>query len=268
VWLDSFFGDERYEAEANDSRFKVSDSLLVEDRRGTFYRPDYELRLVLPQLRRKTRFVISGDMWNDGEEAAGSGTLPASSALPENRDVTTSLQIVLPSHDRHSTTIRGGAAYSSGDLVFYGGPRYRYLLPFAVWTARFTENIVWETDKGWESKTRIDLERPLPYGLFVRGSAEGVWVEDVTGYAYFFTVMLREPLDSKRAVQYEWINSCHTRPVNELTEVSFIVRYRQQIWRRWLFLEIAPHYRFPRDRGFDEVPGITFKLEMIFGDLT
>jgi hypothetical protein len=42
------------------------------------------------------------------------------------------------------------------------------------------------------------------------------------------------------------------------------LRYRQQIWRRWLFLEIAPQYRFPRDRGFEDVPGINFKLEMIF----
>lgn len=265
VWLDSFFGDERYEAESNQSHFKVSDTVFFEDGDWIRYRPDYELRLVLPQLRQKTRLVISGDIWDqtDGSTDTPDPTLPAGTA-PQDREMNTSLQVVLPSHDHHSTTIRGGIKYHSGEIIYYGGPRYRYLLPLNAWSARFTEDMIWGTDKGWESKTRIDLERPLPRELFFRASSEGTWTEGVDGYVYSFTVLLRQPLDFKRAVEYEWVNSCHTRPITELTEVKVIFRYRQQIWRPWFFLEIAPQYRFPRDRGFEETPGINFKLEMVF----
>lgn len=265
TWLDSFFGDERYEAESNESHFKVSDTVLHEDGTWTRYRPDYQLRLVLPKLRQKTRLVISGDLWTEEETAAG-GPSPASTP-PADREVNTSLQIALPSHNRHSTTIRGGAKYSSGEMVYYAGPRYRYLLPFDTWTARMTENVLWESGKGWESRTRLDLERPLPPDLFFRLSGEGTWTEDVDGYLYSFTVLLRQPLDPTRVVEYDWINSFHTRPITELTEIKLIFRYRQQIWRKWLFMEIAPQYRFPRDRGFDATPGINFKLEMIFGGI-
>lgn len=268
VWLDSFFGDERYEAESNESHFRVSDTILFEDGIWTRYRPDYQLRLVLPQLRRKTRLVISGDIWNDG--VGGEDTtnvLPPSSSVPDDREFNTSVQVVLPSHDYHSTTVRGGAKYHSGKIVSYGGPRYRYRRPLGSWTGRITENVMWFSDRGWESKTRFDLERPVPHDLFFRASAEGTWTEGVDGYLHAYTLLLRQPLDSRRAVEYEWINGFHTRPVNELMEVRFVFRYRQQIWRRWLFMEIAPQYRFPRDRGFEATPGIIFKLEMIFKGL-
>lgn len=265
VWLDSFFGDERHEAESNDSHFKVSSAPLFEDGSWSTFRPDYELRLVLPQLRRKTRLVVSGDMWNDGEEVPDTTAGPIRPAVPEeDRDVATSLQVVLPSHKRHSTTLRAGVRYHSGDLIYYAGPRYRYLLPLSRWTARFTENIIWEGQQGWRSGSRIDLERSLPYDLFFRSSLDGLWQEDVTGYLYSVAFLLRQPLDQKRAVQYQWINLFQTRPVDALTEVRLVFQYRQQVWRPWLFLEIAPQYRFPRDRSFEATPGIMFRLEMVF----
>lgn len=148
--------------------------------------------------------------------------------------------------------------------MYYIGPRYRYLLPLGIWTARFTENVVWEAHRGWESRTRIDMERPLPQDLFFRSSTEGVWTEGVTGYLYSVSFLLRQPLDRRRAIQYEWNNLFQTRPVDALTEVQLIFRYRQEVWRRWLFLEIAPQYRFPRDRSFEATPGIMIKLEMVF----
>jgi hypothetical protein len=265
VWLDSFFGDERHLAESNESHFKLRFAPLFEDSSWTNARPDYELRLVLPQMRRKTRLVISGDMWSDGGATDPAGRPLDSVIHPENRDVTTSLQLVLPSHTRHSTTVRGGFRYHDGKFILYIGPRYRYLLPIGVWTARFTENLIWETAQGWESRTRIDMERSMQKDLFFRASTEGVWTEGVTGYLYSVSFLLRQPLDRTRAVQYEWNNLFQTRPVDALTEVILIFRYRQQIWRRWLFLEIAPQYRFPRDRGFEATPGIMFMVEMLFG---
>jgi hypothetical protein len=72
-------------------------------------------------------------------------------------------------------------------------------------------------------------------------------------------------LSTKKAVEYEWVNIFQTQPVNELTEVDLRIRYRQQIWRRWLFFEVAPQYRFPRDRSFEATPGILFRLEAMFG---
>jgi hypothetical protein len=96
---------------------------------------------------------------------------------------------------------------------------------------------------------------------------EGIWSENVFGYPYALSFLLRQPLDGNRAVQYEWVNSFQTYPTNELTEELLVFRYRQRFLRNWLFLEIAPQYRFPRERSFEATPGITFKIEMVFGDI-
>jgi hypothetical protein len=44
-------------------------------------------------------------------------------------------------------------------------------------------------------------------------------------------------------------------------EVVLAVRYRQRLWKDWLYAEIAPQVRYHRDRNFDNIPGILFRLE-------
>jgi hypothetical protein len=68
-------------------------------------------------------------------------------------------------------------------------------------------------------------------------------------------------------VEYEWINNFQTYPTNELVEELLVFRYRQRFWRDWLFLEIDPQFRYPRDRSFVFTPGILFRIEMVFGDI-
>jgi len=268
-WLDSFFGDERYEAEVNRSYFKVRFDAFREGNGGMDYlRPNFELRLVLPQLRQKTRLVISGDA-NEDIDATSSqpGTSNTQLAKGPTKSVTTALQIVPLETKRSNFSIRAGIKFHSGQLELLLGPRYRYLVHLGAWDLRFTEEEIWTTKIGFQSRTRFDLERPLPIDLFFRTSLEGIWTENVHGYPYALSFLLRKPLDGNRAMQFEWVNSFQTSPTDLLTEELLVFRYRQRFWRDWLFLEIAPQARFPRSSGFTYTPGILFRLEMVFGDI-
>lgn len=269
IWLDSFFGDERYEAEVNRSQFKVRLDALREGSTGMDYRrPNYDLRLVLPQLRKKTRLVISGDPNIDLETTPSQPGGPGTNlAKPPERNLTTTLQVFPVETKRSNFSIRAGVKLHDGKLAVLAGPRYRYLIPLDPWDLRFTQELIWSSDMRWQSRTRFDLERPLPHDLFFRTSLEGIWSENVVGYPYALTFVLRQPLDGNRALQYEWVNSFQTRPTDLLTEELIVLRYRQRFWRDWLFLEIAPQVRYPRDRGFEYTPGIIFRLEMVFGDI-
>jgi hypothetical protein len=267
VWLDSFFGDERYEAESNRSQLKIRFEAFQEYGTGMDYRrPNLDLRLVLPQLRHKTRLVISGDPTVDYDAAAAQPSTPSGQPQPGGTgSVTTALQYFPLETQKSNVSIRAGLKLQGGRLELLLGPRYRYLVHLGPWDFRFTQEVVWTTDVGWQSRTRFDYERPILHGLFFRSSLEGLWTEQVSGYPYALSFLLDQPLDLKRAVRYEWINSFQTRPSNELVEELFLFRYRQQLWKKWMFLEIAPQVRFPRDRGFEFTPGILFRLEIIFG---
>lgn len=269
VWLDSFFGDERHEEEVNRSQLKVRFDAFREGSGGVVYlRPNFDLRLVLPQLRHKTRLVISGDPNEDVDPSSSPQGSPAAklAKVPE-KSVTTALQVVPLETKRSNLSIRAGVKLHSGKLELFLGPRYRYLVHYGPWDVRFTQEERWTTDIGWQVRSRFDFERPLPHDLFFRTSLEGVWTEEAQGYPYALSFLLRQPLDGNRALQYEWVNSFHTRPTDVLIEELFVFRYRQRFWRDWLFLEVAPQARFPRDRGFEYTPGILFRIDMVFGDI-
>jgi hypothetical protein len=267
VWLDSFFGDERYEAESNLSQLKIRFEAFRESGTGMDYRrPNFDLRWVLPQLRHRTRLVISGDPTVDYDATAIQPGTPVGQPPPGGTGtVTTALQYVPVDTKRSNFSIRAGIKLNDGKLQLLLGPRYRYLIHLDPWDLRFTQEVIWTTDIGWQSRTRVDYERPLPQGLFFRSSLEGLWTEKVHGYPYALSLLLLHPLDPDRAVQYEWINSFQTRPTDQLVEEMLVFRYRQRFWKEWMFLEINPQVRFPRDRGFEFTPGILFRLEIVFG---
>lgn len=267
TWLDSFFGDERYDTEINRSRFRFRYIVFREEGSPLAYRPDADFRLALPRMQKKTYLMITGDPREDIETSSSPAAPQASPApVPEDRNVTTSLQYFFRSTNRRSFSVKAGAKFHNGAAVFLLGPRARYLFPIYSWDLRFTEEFLWFSDVGWFSRSRLDFERTLPHDLFFRTSLEGVWTEEKAGYPYSLSFVLLQPLDRNHVISYEWVNSFQTRPTNELDEVLFVVRYRQRIWRDWLYFEIAPQERFPRDRGFHETTGIMFKLEMIIGD--
>ena len=266
TWLDSFFGDERYDVEDNRSRFKFRYIAFREDERRTEYRPEIDFRLALPQLKKKTYLMITGDPNEDIVMSSSPAVAQGSPiAKPEDRNMTAALQYFFRSTERRSYSVMSGAKFHNGRPILFLGPRARYLRHLASWDLRFTEEVLWYNDRGWQSRTRLDLERPFG-GLFFRTSWQGVWNEDKYGYPHSLAFSLLQPLDRNRAVSYEWVNSFQTWPTKELDEVLFVFRYRQRIWRDWLYLEIAPQERYPRDRSFHETPGIMFKLEMIVGD--
>ena len=269
TWLDSFFGDERYEAESNRSLLKVRFDAFREDGTGMQYRkPIVYLRLVLPQLRKMTRLVIMGDPNVDADAAAPpAGATSSQLQQTTGSRVTTALQFFPVETARSNLSIRAGVRANQGKLGFLAGPRYRLLIPLDPWDLRFTQEVIWSSENRWQSRTRFDLERPLLRDLFFRTTLQGLWSENVNGYPYALSALLRQPLDRNRALEYEWINSFQTSPTNILVEELFVFRYRQRFWKDWLFLEIDPQFRYPRDRSFVFTPGILFRIEMVFGNV-
>ena len=265
-WLDSFFGDERYVAEDKRSYVRLIYDAFQEERSDLLLRPSVDLRLILPQLEKKAHIVFSAEPTeapkNTGTPVTVSGE---QSAAAEERNFTAALEYFFRSVPRESFIIRTGAQISDGQPVVFVAPRYRSLTPLDPWDFRFTQEATYRTDTAWQTDTRFDLERNLPGDLFFRASINGAWYENRVGYYPNLVFSLRQAIDESHAVDYEWVNSFQTRPINELTEVALRVRYRHSFWRKWLFGEVSPQIRFPRDMNFDGIPGILFRLEMFLG---
>ena len=266
VRLDSFFADERSVIEDNRSYIRTRLDAFSEERSHATLKPAVDVRLALPQLEKKAHLVFSAEPAETPATTPGSPSIASDRIGPtENRNVTTAVHYILRATEQQNFIVRTGAQFTHGTPALFIAPRYRYFIPINPWGVRFTQEVIWKTDSTTQTNTVFDLERQLPRDFFFRTSVGGTWINTSTGYFYSLSFSVRQPLDPKRALDYEWDNSFQTRPIGELTEVFFRVRYRQNFWREWLFFEVAPQYRFPRDREFTGTPGILFRFEMFFG---
>jgi hypothetical protein len=267
-WLDSFFGDERYLLEQNRSYVRLRYDVFQEEKSNAVYRPEFDLRLVLPQLQKRTHLVFSAE---PTQTPSDTGTVVAPPgeriATSEERKVTTALQYFVRSTRKESFIVRTGVQLSNMKPDVFIAPRYRSLIPLNSWDFRFTQEVRYSTKTDWKSDTILDLERPLAPRFFFRSTIQGLWYSNTNGYFYNLIFSLRHAFDATHAMDYEWIHIFQTRPVNELAEIDFRIRYRQRFLRNWLFFEVAPQIRLPRTADFDILPGILFRIEAYFGGI-
>jgi hypothetical protein len=269
TWLDSYFGDDRAVMEQNRSYLRVRYDMFQEEKSSVLLKPAFDMRLVLPQLERKTHIVLTAEP----SSVPGGAVAPLTPAgerivTPEEGNVTAALLYLFRSVPKESVIVRTGIQVNQFPPVAFISPRYRSLNPLASWNFRFTQEATYRTDTRWQADTLLDFERPLPHDLFFRTSIEGNWYEGVDGYFANLVFSLREVFDASHALDYEWVNSYQTGPSYELTEIAFRIRFRRSFWREWLFYELAPQMRYPRSGNFDKIPGILFRLEMFFGRIS
>ena len=262
-WLDSFFGDELFEAEENRTRVRIRLDSFAEDEEGTDLSVDFNLRVALPQAENRLYLIISGD--EDDDLAADDTLEDIIEGDAEDSDLTTSLRYFIKSTVRENISMRVGFRFRDEHFVTILEPRYRYYLNLDPWSVRFTQRVRYQTDKGWDERTRIDFERQLQKKYFFRTTLQGEWFEKEDGFFYALGFSLFHPLDLTRALQYEWSNAFQTQPANVLDVSIFKVRYRQRFWRDWLFFEVAPQISWPRERDYEFVSGILLRFEMYFG---
>jgi hypothetical protein len=264
-WLDSFFYDPRYAVEENTTRAILRYDVFDESHQRISAKFRTQFVLVLPQLKNKANLVIAGD---PDEQTADQTIVPenvSTKTLEQNRTASAGLGYFFKSDERRNISARVGLRYRNGHFVLFIRPHYRVLYKLDSWSLRFTQEFPYWTDTKWESLTVVDLERVIANKFFFRSSLIGHWYETVPGYLYSVVFALSQPLSPRRALSYEWTNNFQTKPNDVLQEVVLAVRYRQELWRKWLYGEIAPQARFPRARDFDLVPGILFRVEMQFG---
>ncbi len=266
LWLDSFFYDPRYAEVENNTRAIVRFEGFLEDHAGWTFKPKVKLHLQLPQLKNKTRITIAVDANEDAPSKPGQSQI-AAPAQDENADrsATAALGYHIKSGKRRDFLVKVGIRYRSGRLVSFIRPYYQRLYHLESWDLRLTQEIPYWTDIKWSSSTTIDLERPLGDAFFFRASLNGTWYEKQLGYYYALIFSLSQPLGTTSALSYDLGGAFQTGAHDVLQEVVAATRYRRRFWRDWMYFDITPQVRFPRDRRFNAVPGILFGLEVQFG---
>ncbi len=260
-WLDSFFGDELFEAEENRTRVRIRFDSFTEDGEETDLDVNFNLSIALTQAENRLYLIIAGD---DDDLTVDDTLEDVIEGETENSDLTTSLKYFFKSTVRENISMRVDFRFREERFVTTLEPRYRYLLDKDPWSVRFTQRARYHTDKRWDERTSIDFERNLQNKYLFRTTLQGEWFEEKDGFFYALGFSLFCPLDIDRALQYEWNNAFQTNS-NNMDVSIFKVRYRQRFWRDWLFFEVTPQISIPRERDYELVSGILLRIEAYLG---
>lgn len=264
-WIDRFFAEEDYEAELNESQLRLRFDSFAEEYEGYDGAAQARLYLKLPGLKERARVEIQSayeDLIPGGSDA---DSVSPSSSEADNGDFAAALAYFFRNDEFRSISARAGVTFDGYNPDPYLGLRYRQLVPLNDdWNFRFIERFRYYSEDRFESYTSFELERALAEDRLFRTNLGGTWLEETEDFSYNVNFSLFDPIDEKSAIEYQLHNALRTRP-HRLDEVTLRVRYRRQVWREWLIVEIAPQVAYPDIRDFEPVPGILFRIEAIFG---
>lgn len=264
-WIDRFFGTENYTSEINQTYLRLQLTGFAEDGEGFDFNTRFRLHLKLPNTEKRFRLTVasSPDEIEREEGESDDTTIERIEEVDDN--LTAALEYFFLDKKRHNVKFAAGATIRNSSLVGYGSTRYRYLVNVRRWTLRFVERLRWYSDDGWDARSELDFERPVFDHLFFRTTPSLTWKEERDGLEYAWVTSLYHPLNNISALEYQFNTYFDTEISGRLTQSILRVNYRRQIWRRWLFLEIAPQLAWYESRDFKTIAGIMARLEIFMG---
>jgi hypothetical protein len=93
-----------------------------------------------------------------------------------------------------------------------------------------------------------------------RGAAKLDWFERKAGLFYSFEASLFQTLDSSNVLQYQISAHYETDPQNRLEVAYARLKYRRQMWRDWIFMELAPQAAWRRENDYEPSYGIFLRF--------
>ena len=270
--IDSWFGDDRIDDEAQQTRVRAYGDLEFNDEDGTDLRIRVKARLVLPNTKKRLRLELNG---TDDENAWSEEDRDTEEAR-ENRERSLGLNFNTNRTARSNTDLGAGIRYRDSELAVYAKGRHRVYFNAEPWLPRLTNEVRSYSDTGWQYQGTLDFDRELSDIWFFRSRSELRWYEDKgveeedqicnDGYCMnqFFSLYQDFP-DRESAIAYDWNNYFVTEPNTRLEELQLGIRYRRQTRWDWLHYEIRPSVRFLADTDYDDQYSIVFRLEGIFG---
>ncbi len=258
--MDAYFYDERFVAEDAATRLRLGEYVFNEEGRAARWHTRFNLSFKLPSLDRKVKLFFGSD---ETDNVTVDAPTLSQSITSQSNDSLAGLRFYAKASEKLNLSLALGVKVDGADL--FAGPRLRYTRPLGDWLGRFTQRVIWITQRGWESSTRFDLERGFSSRMLLRYTFDGRWRQEDPGYRFEIGATLFHQLPESIVMAYGWVHRFRTRPKYQYNESVISVQFRRHIWRNWLYLGITPQLAFYDDKDFNPTAGISFGLDVIFG---
>lgn len=265
--IDTFFGTQRAFEESSGTYIRARGSIIYQKSGDLDFDGNLRAKLDLPNLKEKLSLVIESDaddtLTQKGQITTGT---PKVTDTFDNRRASASLQYVLREERFWDVRLQPGIKLHWPPETFLR-LRMRRIQPISDnWLSRVTLTPGWYDPRGWEVRLRHDFDRDAGQGSLFRIGSEATWlVKEDRNVGLVQSLAYAHPLSSREQMAYEVGVTFETDPTFWDTSYFSSIRYRRNIHRGWIFLELKPQILFERENDFKPDPSFALSVEMVFG---
>lgn len=261
--VDLFFADDRILEETDKTQLRLTSKFRYEDGKDLTFQLRLKGHIVMPYLENKLQLIVDGD----GPERDVKSNFSENIATDdESKSLFTGLRYVPDTVQKTRLSLDGGVRWHSGPVPFVR-VRARRTFDFDLWQMKWTQKFFWYEDKGVGESTQLDFERWTSATHFFRASSSATFSETSQGIDLQQDFTIYNYISKRKMIGFGVNVQGHTWPETQVDSYTATFQFRRQVHRDWLFLELAPGATFPRYNNFDLTPIITFKIEILFGDV-
>lgn len=268
--IDAFFGTERAFDESSGTYVQLRGSLIYKKYGEVDFDGNVRAKLDLPNLKEKLSLVFE----SESEELLGTreqittGT-PSVTDTFDNKKAAASLQYIVREERYWDLRLQPGIKLHWPPETFLR-LRARRVQPLSEkWLSRVTLTPGWFDPRGWEVRLRHDFDRAAGGGSLFRTTSEAVWlVKEDRNLGLIQSFGYSHPLGNRVQMAYQTGVTFETHPTFWDTGYFASIRYRRNIHRGWVFLELKPQVLFEREQDFKADASFALSLEMVFGAST
>jgi hypothetical protein len=232
-WLDNFFGTRDSDIDSARSLVRMSAIYEADELESDGFKYKIRGKLRLPNLKKRFYIIFTGNDEDEDEELLD----PPEDDEDENQ---VGLQYQLkengPSRINFFGTVNSGFKYKVGG-------RYRYeISPTDNFQTRFSEELAYQQSDHLISTTRLDLSYNVRADRLLRWASRVRYGQKTEGVEWNTQLGWQQRIAATKAISYFVGVDGNTDQSKTIDSYGPGVRYRQNIFRKYLFVDVGTAY--------------------------
>lgn len=269
--VDNIFGSADVEEEATVTRGRLSIGGQWDQRDGLRERIRLKARFGLPAVNKRTSLLLGRGDVNDFVDGSADDNIDT---LPDRFNDFQDEDWLLGIGYSRDATLRRGWSFGAG--VRMATPLEPFVRATYRWHKAFGEDWLWrveprlfvQSQRGAGISVQNVLDHVINDTWLLRSYSIVVAEEEVEGLSWTTKLVAYQNLSRKHAFSYAVYATGETDYEVPLRDYGVELRYRRQISREWLFIELLTYMNWPRDFLIEERErniGVGIEFEMQFG---
>jgi hypothetical protein len=271
-FVDNIFGSADIEEEASVTRGRLAVGAQWDQRDGLRERLRLKARFGLPAISDRTSFFIGRGDVNDFVDGSADDNIDT---LPDRFNDFQDEDWLLGVGFSRDARLRRGWSFGAG--VRMKTPLEPFVRATYRWNRAFDDDWLWrveprvfvQSQRGAGISVQNILDHVLDDTWLLRSYSIVVAEEKVEGISWTSKLIAYQSLSQKHALSYAVYGTGETDYEVPVRDYGLELRYRRQISREWLFVELLTYVNWPRDFLVEERErniGVGIEFEMQFGD--